>query len=51
MASRAAAMNMLDQRVLSDALQPQRHYDECDDAQDGDQAGHDSGYRVRQSAD
>ena len=25
--------------VLSDALQPQRHHDECDDAQDRHQAG------------
>ena len=35
---------------MGEDLQPQNHYDECDDTQNRDQAGHDSGYRVRHGA-
>jgi hypothetical protein len=32
------------------ALQPHGHHNECDDTQNRDQAGHDSGYRIRHGA-
>jgi hypothetical protein len=34
-----------------EALQPPDHYNECEDTQAGDQAGHDCGYRVRHGSD